>query len=311
MPAPIDVLLNCYLVPAIEQELKRRYRVHVMTPDNAAALLAQAGGAIRAVVTSGMVGASAALIDQLPKLQIIGVASVGYDTVDVARAAARNIAVTNTPDVLNDDTADIGIALMVMAARRLVQADAFVRAGRWPRENFPLATSLKGKRLGILGLGRIGNAIARRAQAMEMAIAYCNRRPVETAYRHVADPVELARQSDVLMVMVSAGPASARLVGRAVLDALGPDGILVNVARGMVVDEAELVAALQEGRLGGAGLDVFADEPNVPPALLAMDNVVLLPHVGSATRETRTAMGQLVLDNLEAFFAGRKLLTPI
>lgn len=258
-----------------------------------------------------MVGAPAALIDRLPNLKIIAVASVGYDTVDVAHAALRGIAVTNTPDVLNDDTADIGIALMLMASRRLVQADKFVRAGRWPHESFPLATSLKGKRLGILGLGRIGNAIARRAEAMEMSIAYCNRRPVETPYRYVAEPVELARQSDVLMVMVSAGPASARLVDRAVLDALGPSGLLVNVARGMVVDEAALVAALKDGRLGGAGLDVFADEPHVPQDLFAMDNVVLLPHVGSATRETRNAMGQLVLDNLEAFFAGKTLRTPV
>lgn len=311
MPGAIDVLLACYLVPQIEQELQQRYRVHALTPGNKDAVLAECGGSIRALVTSGMTGADAALIDRLPKLEIIGVASVGYDTVDVAHAALRNIPVTNTPEVLNDDTADIGIALMLMASRRLVQADKFVRAGRWPKESFPLATSLKGKRLGILGLGRIGQAIARRAEAMEMTIAYCNRRPVEAPYRYVADPVELAQQSDVLMVMVSAGPASAKLVNRAVLDALGPSGLLVNVARGMVVDEAELVAALREGRLGGAGLDVFADEPNVPPALFAMDNVVLLPHVGSATWETRTAMGQLVLDNLEAFFAGRELLTPI
>lgn len=306
-----DVLLSCHLVPEIEQELKRRYRVHVLGPDNEAALLQDHGAAIGALVTSGMVGAPAALIDRLPNLKIIAVASVGYDTVDVAHAALRGIAVTNTPDVLNDDTADIGIALMLMASRRLVQADKFVRAGRWPHESFPLATSLKGKRLGILGLGRIGNAIARRAEAMEMSIAYCNRRPVETPYRYVAEPVELARQSDVLMVMVSAGPASARLVDRAVLDALGPSGLLVNVARGMVVDEAALVAALKDGRLGGAGLDVFADEPHVPQDLFAMDNVVLLPHVGSATRETRNAMGQLVLDNLEAFFAGKTLRTPV
>jgi lactate dehydrogenase-like 2-hydroxyacid dehydrogenase len=303
---PIDVLLACSLVAPIEQALRARYRVHTLQDGDPDAL-----HQVRALVTSGGPGASAALIDQLPKLEIITVASVGYETVDVAHAATRGIAVTNTPDVLNDDTADVAIALMLMVARRFAVADRFIRAGRWEKESFPLATSLKGKRLGILGLGRIGRAIARRAEAMEMRIAYCNRRPTDAPYAYVAGPVALARQSDVLAVMVSAGPGSARLVNRAVLDALGPTGILVNVSRGMVVDETELVAALQEGRLGGAGLDVFADEPHVPPALMAMDNVVLLPHVGSATQETRAAMGQLVLDNLAAHFSGKPLLTPV
>jgi lactate dehydrogenase-like 2-hydroxyacid dehydrogenase len=194
----------------------------------------------------------------------------------------------------------------------MMVGDRFVRAGQWPKGKMPLARKVSGKRLGVLGLGRIGEAIAKRAEAFSMTIAYTNRKPRDgVSYRFVASPVDLARESDILVVAASAGADARNMVGRAVLDALGPEGLLVNVARGSVVDEPELLAALTEGRIGGAALDVFADEPNVPEGFYGLDNVVLQPHQASATVETRTAMGQLVLDNLEAFFAGRPLPTAV
>jgi lactate dehydrogenase-like 2-hydroxyacid dehydrogenase len=264
----------------------------------------------RALITSGLDGAPAALIDRMPKLEIIAVNSVGYDLVATDRALARRIPVTHTPDVLTDDVADLAIGLMIMTSRRLTQADRFVRAGRWTVEKFPVAGKVSGKRLGILGLGRIGRAIAARAEAFGMAIAYTDRTRLDTPYRFLPDLVSLAKESDFLMVATSAGPDARHMVNAEVLTALGPEGILINIARGSVVDEAALVAALESGRLGGAGLDVFEHEPNVPAALAARDDVVLLPHIASSTRETRGRMSQLVIENLEAWFAGKSLVTP-
>jgi lactate dehydrogenase-like 2-hydroxyacid dehydrogenase len=215
--------------------------------------------------------------------------------------------------VLNDDVADLAIALMIMTARRLVASDRYVRAGRWLKEGeYPLAQRASGKRVGILGMGRIGKEIAKRAQAMNNIIAYHSRHPAaDVTYRYYADLVELAHESDFLLVILPSTPQTHKIVSKKVIEALGPDGILVNVARGAVVDEEALVEALASGRLGGAGLDVFANEPQVPQILFGMDNVVLEPHVGSATHETRRAMSQLVLDNLDAHFAGKPLLTEI
>jgi hydroxypyruvate reductase len=223
------------------------------------------------------------------------------------------VRVTNTPDVLTDDVADMALGLMLATLRRLCVGDRFVRDGRWARkEALPLATKLTGKRLGILGLGRIGRAIARRAAAFDMVIAYTGRRAHDDVpYRFEPSLAALARDSDILVVAVAGGPDTRGLVDRDVLDALGPAGVLVNIARGTVVDEPALVEALRQGRLGGAGLDVFENEPHVPEALFGLEQVVLQPHQASATHETREAMGRLVLDNLAAHFAGRPLPTAV
>lgn len=308
-----EIILVESMMPAIEAALDASYTVHRLAsaPDRDR-MLAEVGPRIRAVVTGGGTGVSNAVVDACPDLGIIAINGVGTDAVDLEHARARGVRVTNTPGVLTDDVADLAMALLLATSRRLVVGDRFVRAGQWPKSKLPLARKATGKRLGILGLGRIGEAIAVRAAGFGMSIAYTNRKPrADVPYRFVPSLEDLARDSDILVVAASAGPASRNLVGRAVLDALGPEGILVNVARGSVVDEPELVAALVEGRLGGAGLDVFADEPNVPEALFALDNVVLQPHQASATLETRMEMGELVLANLTAFFAGQPLRTPV
>jgi len=268
---------------------------------------------IRAVVTGVAEGIDAATIDALPDLEIIAVCAVGYDSTDVAHARARNVAVTNTPDILTDDVADLAVALMLATARRVAAYDRFVRGGDWVRKGAPpLTRKVTGQRIGILGLGRIGSAIAKRAEPFAGEIAYHSRRPrTDVPYRYAPDLVQLAESVDILIVATAGGKETARLVDRAVLDALGPEGMLINIARGSVVDEEALVSALSDGRLGSAGLDVFVDEPHVPEALFAMENVVLLPHQGSATVQTRAAMGQLTIDNLEAHFGGRPLLTPL
>jgi lactate dehydrogenase-like 2-hydroxyacid dehydrogenase len=268
---------------------------------------------VRGVVTNGHSGPPPEIIDRLTKLEVICSASVGYDGIPVEYARSKGIPVTNTPEVLNDDVADLAIGLMIMTARRLIPADRYIRQGEWPRKGeFPLASRASGKRVGILGMGRIGREIGKRAEAMNNTIAYHSRRPVaDISWRHYPDLVALARDSDFLIVIIPATPQTDKIVSREVIAALGPSGILVNVARGAVVDEEALVAALAAGKLGGAGLDVFVHEPQVPQALFGMDNVVLAPHVGSGTFETRRAMSQLVLDNLDAHFAGRPLLTPV
>ena len=304
----IDVLTICQLLrPEQEQWLGNHYRLTRADPDAVPDAIAARA---RALITSGLDGAPAALLDRMPRLEIIAVNSVGYDLVAMDRALARRIPVTHTPDVLTDDVADLAIGLMIMTARRLAQADRFVRAGRWAAEKFPVAGKVSGKRLGILGLGRIGRAIAARAEAFGMEILYTDRAELASSYRFLPDLVSLARQSDFLVVATSAGPDARHMVDADVLDALGPAGILINIARGSVVDEAALVAALESGRIAGAGLDVFEHEPNVPAALIARDDVVLLPHIASSTRETRGRMSQLVIENLEAWFAGKPLVTP-
>jgi hydroxypyruvate reductase len=303
----IDVLQLVKLRPEVQKELEARYRVHGRED------LDKIAGVVRAVVTNGHSGPAPEVIDRLAKLEIIASASVGYDGIPVEYARSKGIPVTNTPEVLNDDVADLAIGLMIMTARRLVASDRYVRAGRWAKEgDYPLAAKASRKRVGILGMGRIGKAIAQRAVAMNNTIAYHTRKPVEDVpYQHYSDLVELAKNSDFLIVIIPATPETSKIVSKAVIAALGSDGILINVARGAVVDEDALVAALKSGELGGAGLDVFINEPQVPTELFAMDNVTLLPHVGSATFETRRAMSQLVLDNLDAHFAGKPLLTEI
>ncbi len=276
------------------------------------AMLAEVAPNIRAIATDGGVGASADLMDALPKLEIVACCSVGFDAVDLDYAARRGLMVTNTPDVLNDDVANMAVLLVLAASRTLVVNDRWVREGQWLRSAPPLSRNIRGKTVGLLGLGRIGRDIAAKLEAFGCSIVYHTRRKVPDApYRHYDNLVEMARASDHLVVIVPGGDATRHMVNRAVLDALGPEGTLINVARGSVVDEAALIAALEEGRLGGAGLDVFADEPRVPETLLAMHNVVLQPHQASATVETRRAMGQLTTDNLIAHFAGQPVLTPV
>jgi len=271
------------------------------------------GPGIRAALCGGA-GMDAATMNAAPDLEIISLVGVGYDRVDVDHARARGIAVTNTPDVLTDDVADLAIGLMLAVARRLPAYDLYVRQGRWAAEGPPpLGRRASGRRVGVLGLGRIGQAIAARARPFAAEIGYFSRRPrgEGAEFRYFDSPAALATWAEILIVAVSGGPATAGLVDRQVIEALGPDGTLINISRGSVVDEPELVAALRDGRLGFAGLDVFGHEPHVPEALLDLDNVVLLPHQGSATRETRRAMADLALANLAAFFAGQPLLTPI
>ena len=275
--------------------------------------LAEHGPSITAVVTSGRTGVDAALMERLPQLGAVVNFGVGYDTTDVDAATERGIGVSNTPDVLTDCVADLAVGLVIDTVRGLSSAERFVRAGRWPAEgNTPLTRQVTGKRVGIIGLGRIGSAIADRLTAFRCPVSYHNRNEIDgSPYVYAASPVALAEGVDVLIVAASGGSGTAHLVDRAVLDALGPQGYLINVARGSVVDEEALIELLASGQLAGAGLDVFAHEPNVPDSLLAMDNVVLLPHVGSATVETRAAMEALTLENLDRFLADGSLVTPV
>jgi hydroxypyruvate reductase len=294
-----------------QARLEADYTVHRLwqAPDREAFVL-QIAPRIEVIVTTGGAGASRALIEQLPRLRLIACFGVGVDAIDLEAARKRGIAVTNTPDVLTEDVADLAIGLMLAALRGIATADRYVRAGLWLRAHMPLQTRLSGKRLGIVGMGRIGQAIARRAAAFDMSIAWNGPRPKDLPWRYEPDLLALARSVDVLVAACPGGAATRGLISRAVLEALGP-GVFVNIARGSVVDEAALVDLLVTRRLGGAALDVFADEPKVPEALFTLDHVVLQPHQASATRETRAAMGQLVLDNITAHVAGRPLLTPV
>ena len=270
-------------------------------------------GRARGLVTNGHVGASAALMDRLPELELIGCFGVGVDAIDLDAARGRGVRVSNTPDVLTDAVAELALGLLLDVARRISTHERYLRAGRWVTEGDPpLARTLAGRTAGIVGLGRIGRATAQLCEAFGMTVVYQGpRRKPSVSYPYYTDLVGMARAVDALMITCVGAPSTRGLITAEVIDALGPDGWLVNVSRGFVVDEAALVDALLKGRLGGAGLDVFQHEPEVPEALLELDNVVLQPHQASATLETRDAMGQLVVDNLKAYFAGRPLLTPV
>ena len=308
-----DVLLLGPLYAPTMEALEQRFTLHrLWEADDRQALLRQHGAELRAIATTGNIGASADLMAQLPKLEIVGCYGVGYDAIDIAHASARGIKVTNTPDVLTDDVADLTVALMLAVCRRLVAADRFVREGRWLQGNFGLTGRMGGSRCGILGLGRIGKAIAKRLLPFGVEISYHGRHEQsDQPYRYYADLETMARDSDWLVAALPGGAESDKIVSRKVLQAVGPDGIFINVARGSVVDQAALVELLEGGDLGGAGLDVFEDEPRVPQELFAHDTVVLQPHLGSATFHTRAAMGDLVVRNLAAHFAGQPLLTPV
>ena len=311
----IAVLQVGPLMPTVQESIRRDYRA-VRLPDagpEREGFLQEHAASFEIAVTSGKFGVGTELMRALPNLRAVINFGVGYDTTDIAQAAERGITVSNTPDVLNDCVADTAVALYLDVLRKTSAADRYVRRGDWLSQgNFPLATKASGRRVGILGLGRIGRVIARRLEGFDCDISYHSRNPVaDVAYRYAASPVELAAGCDVLIVAAAGGPGSARLVDADVIEALGPDGYLVNIARGSVVDEEALVAALLAGRLAGAGLDVFVEEPKVPEDLLGLDNVVLLPHLGSGTHETRADMAELTLANLRSYITTGSVLTAV
>ena len=306
----IEILQTGPLLASCEKALADRYTVHKLheTEDKDAWLKAN-GARIRAHAGSGV---QKGLMEALPNLEIIASFGVGYDNIDTATAKAKNIRVTNTPDVLNDAVAELTIGLMISLARRIPQSDQFVRQGKWPGNSFGLFSELTGKTVGILGLGRIGKEIAARAQAMKMRVVYYGRSHQPAVPHIYYDNLEdMARDSDWLVVIAPGGKGTDGIVSRKVLEALGPKGKLVNVARGTLIDEAAMVELLQNGGLGGAALDVFEKEPEVPTALLGLDNVVLSPHQGSATNQTRDAMGALLVANLDRHFAGEPLISAV
>lgn len=279
-----------------------------------AAFLAEVGPKVRAIATRGDLGATKAVIDACPKLEVISVYGVGYDAVDLATCRARGIAVTNTPDVLSADCADLGVAMMLAQARGMVAAEAWAREGSWAAKGgYPLQRRVWGKRAGILGLGRIGVEVARRLQGFGMDIAYSARsaKPVPDGWAFIADPVALAERSDFLFVTLSASVETRHIVNADVIAALGPQGMLINISRAGNIDELALLDALENGSLGSAALDVFEGEPRLNPRFVALPNVLLQPHHASGTFETRQAMGKLLRDNLRAHFAGKPLLTPV
>lgn len=312
-----DVLALTELPPFTDRRLREHFSVHDLhLADDPKALLAEVAPKLRGIATMGHVGCPADIIAALPRLEIIACFAVGVDAVDMKAARERRIVVTNTPDVLNDCVADLAMGLTIAVLRRIPHADTFTRTQPWTGLTgacaYPLTRSLKGKTMGIVGLGRIGLETAKRAQAFGMKIAYHNRNrrdDVDFAYHDT--PAKLAAACDVMVLLCPGGAATRHLVNREVLDALGPDGYLVSVSRGTVVDEAALIEALAADRIAGAALDVYEQEPHVPDALKRLENVVLTPHVGSATIETRTAMGDLMIDNLIAHFSGRPPLTPV
>lgn len=304
-----ELLLVARYPKADMAALESRYVVHVLSEaTDRQALLAALGPKIRALATDGESGAKADLMDALPLLEIIVCYGVGVDAIDLQHAAKLGIRVTNTPDVLTGDVADMGMALLLAAARQIPANDAYVRNGQWGKVSFSLTTRVFGKRLGIIGLGRVGRAVAKRASAFDMPVAYYDRtRFDDVDYTFFASAKELARNSDFLMVCASASAENRSSIGMDVLNALGEKGILVNIARGSIVDEAALLECLENGRIRGAALDVFWNEPNIDPRFRPLANVVLQAHRSSATTETRAAMAELVRGNLQAFFENKPL----
>lgn len=307
------ILLMAPIYGPSQQKLEADYVVHrYWEAADRAALLASLAGRCRAVVTNGGTGIDAATIDRLPGLELVACFGVGVDAIDLDHCRQRGIAVTNTPDVLTDDVADMALALLLATVRRIPYGDRFVREGRWLAGGFPPTQSLRRRKVGVVGLGRIGGAIARRCEAFGTTIGWHGpRAKPDVAWQYFDDLVALARWADVLIAACPGGARTYRMISREVLAALGPQGVFVNIARGSVVDQDAMIALLASGDLGAAGLDVFDDEPRVPEALIAMEQVVLQPHTGSGTHVTRTEMGDLVLQNLAAWAEGRPLVTPV
>lgn len=308
-----EILMMGPMMPHVMAALDEAYTVHrLYEAKDADALLAEKGADIRGIATDGGRGASAAVMGKLANLEIVSCYGVGVDAIDLGHAAERGVVVTNTPDVLNDDVANMAVAMVLATSRTLVANDSFVRQGKWLKGSPPLARAIRGRTVGILGLGRIGKDIAEKLAVFGCEIAYHGRSKQEgIPYTYFDDLTAMAGASDFLIAICPGGPSTNGIVNAAVLEALGPEGTFINVARGSVHDEAALVKALETGMLGAAGLDVFADEPSVPEALFTMDNVILQPHQGSGTVETRRAMGDLVIENLAAHFGGKPVKTPV
>jgi lactate dehydrogenase-like 2-hydroxyacid dehydrogenase len=313
-----QLLMLVDMLPLVEQQLGAHFELHrLYRAEDKDALVAKVGPDIEAICSFNPPFSPAhvpgTMIAQMPKLKIISHMGVGYDSVDAKEAAKRGIIVTNTPDVLNEEVADLALGLLIMTVRELGPAQDWVRSERWAKEEFRLTPlSLRGRKVGIIGLGRIGKAIARRCEAFGLAVSYFGRSAQEdVAYRYYADLVAMAHDVDTLIAILPGGPSTQHIVNRQVLDALGPNGVFINVARGSIVDEEALIEALREGRIAAAGLDVFQNEPWHRKEFLTTPNTVLLPHVGSASIHTRSAMSQLTVDNLMAWRTGKPPLTPV
>ncbi len=309
-----DLLLIGPATERMRTAMSADYAIHELHKmADADAWLAEIGHKIMAVATDGHYGVGPQVLTYLPNVRIISCYGVGYDNIDAQACAERGIVVTHTPNVLNDEVANTALALFLAVSRRIVANDAYVRAGKWVKDGpAPLTRSVENRKIGILGLGRIGEDTARKLAIFNAEISYHSRNEKpDSPYRYYANLTEMARDVDTLICITPGGAATRHLVNREVMDALGPDGTLINIGRGTVVDEPEMVKALQEGRLGNAGLDVFEAEPKVPEALFTMDNVVLQPHVGSATVQTRQAMGDLVTDNLARFLRDGTVISPV
>ncbi len=306
-----SLLMTGVYPPWDMEELEQNFTLlRLFDAEDKAAFIAKNAPAVRAIATRGDLGASADLMRQLPNLEVVSVFGVGTDAVDLSYAKKHGIRVTNTPDVLTDDVADIAIALLLAAARKIPQGDQLVRLGTWPNGGLPLVTKVSGKKVGIAGMGRIGLAVAKRMAAFDCEISYFSRTPKSgLPYRYHVSLVELAKNCEFLIVTLSGGESTKNIINADVLKALGPQGIFVNVSRGSTIDEPALIKALQDSTIKAAGLDVFWNEPNIDPRFFSLDNVVLHPHHASGTIETRKAMGQLVRDNLNAHFTGKPLLT--
>lgn len=308
----IGVLMVCPMSLYLEQELESRFKLFRFWNFPQKEFLKDNSSSIRAVVGTATAGADADLIESLPSLEIVANFSVGLDKVDLVKCKEKGIRVTNTPDVLTEDVADLAIGLILTTLRRVCECDRYVRSGLWKKGDFKLTTKFSGKSVGIIGLGRIGLAIAKRAEAFGCPISYYSRsQKPDSKYKYFPSVIELASNCAILVVACPLTDETHHIINRKVIDALGPKGVLINIGRGPHVDEPELVSALIEGRLGGAGLDVFEHEPEVPEQLFGLDNVVLTPHVASGTVETRKAMADLVIGNLEAHFSKKPLLTPV
>jgi lactate dehydrogenase-like 2-hydroxyacid dehydrogenase len=308
-----EIIVVGKLYAPTQEALDREFTCHKLyEAADPAAFLEQHAPKVRGLATFGPAGADAKLMDALPELEIISNFGVGVDAIDVAAASQRGLIVTNTPDVLNECVADTALALLLNTLRQFPQSEKFLRAGSWAaRGAYPFTTSLGGKTLGVLGLGRIGEAIAKRALACGMQIRYHNRSRKAVPYPYDPDVIALAKNSDVLLVATPGGAETSKIINARVLDALGPEGYVVNIARGSVIDEPVLLKYLKEKRIAGAGLDVFEGEPTINPDWFGVENAVLFPHVGSASVETRTAMGELQVENLRLHFAGKPVQTPV
>lgn len=308
-----EILLLVPIYPPTLAELEREFTVHKLwtAPDSEAYMKDQCGN-VRGAVTTGLVGVTRRQIGALPKLEIIASFGNPRGTVDLAAAKERKVVVTNTPDSIARPVADLAMGLLIAVMRRICEGDRFVRAGKWQERTMSMGSDLNGKTCGIVGLGRIGSEVAKRAEAFGVSVCYHGpRRKQDAAYPYHADLEAMARSADCLVITCPLTPETRGLVNARILDALGPEGFLVNVARGPVVNEQALIAALREKRIAGAGLDVFWDEPRVPAELTGMENVVLAPHMGSSTREVREERGRKLLANLHAHFAGKPVLTPV